>query len=132
MKRNNNIKSFKFNTEFKFGDGKIVTAENCISIPCKIIGEWVNEVTDVVKSEIPLLLSKESVKKAGTKLDFVNQKVIIFGKEIGLQFTLSGHYAIPLNDYHKDWKLSIDETKFTEVMLTIDNTEKKSNKKNSK
>ena len=40
--------------------------------------------------------------KAGTKLDFVNQKVIIFGKEIGLQFTLSGHYAIPLNDYHKD------------------------------
>ena len=61
-----------------------------------------NVVTDVLKSEIPLLLSKESVKKAGTKLDFVNQKVIIFGKEIGLQFTLSGHYAIPFNDYHKD------------------------------
>ena len=39
-------------------------------------------VTDVVKSEIPLLLSKESVKKAGTKLDFVNQKVIIFGKRL--------------------------------------------------
>ena len=58
-----NIKSFKSNTEFKFADGKIVTSEKCISIPCKIAGERVNVVTDIVKSEIPLLLSKESMKK---------------------------------------------------------------------
>ena len=38
-----------------------------------------NVVTDVVKSEIPLLLSKESTKRAGTKIDFVKDKVIIFG-----------------------------------------------------
>ena len=74
-----NIKNFQSNTEFKFGDGKIVTSEKCISIPCKIAGEQVNVVTDVVKSEIPLLLSKESTKKAGTKKDFVKDKVIIFG-----------------------------------------------------
>ena len=83
-----------------------------------------NVVTDVVKSEIPLLLSKESMKKAGTKIDFVKDKIIIFGKEISLQFTSSGHYSIPLHDYHKDLKLSIDESKFTEVLLTIDNIEK--------
>ena len=46
-----------------------------------------------------------------------------------MQFTSSGHYAIPLNDYHKDWKLSIDASKFTEVMLTVDNTEKKKSNK---
>ena len=40
-----------------------------------------NVVTDVVKSEIPILLSKESMKKAGTKIDFVSHKVIIYGKE---------------------------------------------------
>ena len=74
-----NIKNFQSNTEFKFGDGKIVTSEKCISIPCKIAGEQVNVVTDVVKSEIPLLLSKESRKRAGTKIDFVKDKVIIFG-----------------------------------------------------
>ena len=74
-----NIKNFQSNTEFKFGDGKIVTSEKCISIPCKIAGEQVNVVTDVVESEIPLLLSKESTKKAGTKKDFVKDKVIIFG-----------------------------------------------------
>ena len=123
-----NIKSFKSNTEFKFGDGKNVTSEKCVSISCKIAGERVNVVTDVVKSEIPLLLIKESMKKAGTQIDFVKDKVIIFGKKISLQFTSSGHYAILLNDYHKDLKLSIDESKFTEVLLTIDNVEKNSNK----
>ena len=30
-----------------------------------------NVVIDLVKSEIPLLLSKEGMKKAGTKADFV-------------------------------------------------------------
>ena len=85
-----------------------------------------NVVTDVVKSEIPILLSKESMKKAGTKIDFVSHKVIIYGKETSLQFTSNGHYAILLNDYHKDLKLSIVESKLTEVLLTIDNIEKKS------
>ena len=93
---------------FKFGNGKIATSEKCISIPRKIAGERVNVVTDVAKSEIPLLFSKENIKKAGTKIGFVNDKVIIFGKEISLQFTSSGHYAIPLNDCHKDLKLPID------------------------
>ena len=51
------------------------------------------------------------MKKAGTKTDFVQDKVIIFGKEISLQFTSSYNYAIPLNVYHKDLKLSIDESK---------------------
>ena len=82
--RGKNIKSFKSTTELKFKDGKIVNSEKCISIPSKIAGERVNVVTDVVKSEIPLLLSKESMKKAGTKINFVNDKVTIFGKEISL------------------------------------------------
>ena len=77
-----NIKSFKSNTEFKFGDGKNVTSEKCVSISCKIAGERVNVVTDVVKSEIPLLLIKESMKKAGRKINFVKNKVITFAKEI--------------------------------------------------
>ena len=89
-----NIKSFKSSTEIKFGDRKNVTSEKCISIPCKIAGERVNVVTDLVKSEILILLSKESMKKAGRKIDFVKEKVIIFDKEISLLFTSSGiHYA---------------------------------------
>ena len=72
------------------------------------------------------------MEKAGTKTDFVKDKVIIFGKEISLQFTLSGHYTIPLNDYHEDLKLSIDQSKFTKVLLNIVNIEKKSKKRKQK
>lgn len=122
------MKSFKSNTEFRFGDGKSVISEQCVSIPCRIAGVSVNVETDVVKSEIPLLLSKDSMKKAGTKIDFVNDKINIFGKEINLTFTSSGHYTIPLNEYHKSSELMIEEQKFTEILLTIDNIEKKSNK----
>ena len=69
------------------------------------------------------------MEKAGTKIDFVKDKVIIFGKKISLQFTSSGYYTIPLNDYHEDLKLSIDESKFTKVLLNIVNIEKKSKKR---
>ena len=67
------------------------------------------------------------MKKAGRKINFVKNKVITFGKEISLQFISSGHYAIPLNVYHKDLKLSRDKSKFTEVSLKR-NLIKKNNK----
>ena len=38
----------------------------------------------MVKSEIPLLLSRNSMKKANTRIDFANDKVNIFGKDIDL------------------------------------------------
>ena len=127
------IKEYKSNTEFKFGDGKNVGSEKCVSITCKIAGINVNIETDVVKSEIPLLLSKDSMKKAGTKIDFVNDKIIIFGKEIKLQYTSCGHYTIPLNDCHKNLDLPIDQSKFAEIFLTIDiRLKKNQRKRNSK
>ena len=39
-----------------------------------------------VKIEILLLLSKESMKAAELKIDFVNDRINIFGKGILLQF----------------------------------------------
>ena len=85
--------------------------------------------TDVVKSEIPLLLSKESMKAAESKIDFVNDRINIFGKDIHLHFTTSGHYAIPLNETNLNLKTpSVEDSNFDEVLLTIDNTEEKSKK----
>ena len=85
--------------------------------------------TDVVKSEIPLLLSKESMKAAESKIDFVNDRINIFGKDIHLHFTTSGHYAIPLNETNLNLKTSsLEDLNFVEVLLTIDNIEEKSKK----
>ena len=77
-------------TEFKFGDGKIVASEKSVVIPCNIAGKNVSLKTDVVKSEIPLLLSKESMKAAESKIDFVNDRINIFGKVFTYTLQLEG------------------------------------------
>lgn len=81
---------------FRFGDGKTYNASKQVSIPA-IIGERkVMIETHVVQCAIPLLLSRKSMQKAHTKIDFKKNKAVMFGKEIELMFTTSGHYFIPL------------------------------------
>ena len=46
--------------------------------------------TDVVKSEIPLLLRKENMKAAESKIDFVNDRINIFGKVFTYTLQLVG------------------------------------------
>ena len=55
--------------------------------------------TDVVPSDIPLLLSRKSMKKANMTLDFKNDSAEIFGNVVQLMTTQSGHYAIPICPY---------------------------------
>ena len=45
---------------------------------------------------IPLFLSRKSMQKANTKIDFMKNKAVMFGKEIEFRFATSGHYFIPL------------------------------------
>ena len=87
-------KPFISETEFKSGDGKVVASEKRVVIPCNIGGKNVSLKKDEVKSEIPLLLRKESMKAAESKIDFVNDRINMFGKDIHLHFTTSGHYAM--------------------------------------
>ena len=71
--------------------------------------------TDVEKSEIPLLLSKESMNAAESKIDFVNDRINMFGKDIHLHFTTSGYYAIPLNETNLNLKMSsLEDSNFVE------------------
>jgi len=53
--------------------------------------------TDVVNCNIPLLMSKCSMKKAKMCLVFANDTVKICGKIIHLKSTSSGHYVLPLS-----------------------------------
>ena len=47
--------------------------------------------TEVIKNDIPLLLTKDTMKKANTYIDFANDKMIILNKEVPVKFTTSGH-----------------------------------------
>ena len=53
-------------------------------------------MTDVVDSDIPLLFSKSSMKRANMKLNFQDDTIIIFNENIPLITTQSGNYAIPI------------------------------------
>ena len=69
------IKSYNSENIFKFGDGRKVKSLQKVIIPAKIGTENVLIETDVVNEEIPLLLSKETMKKADTEIDFKNDSV---------------------------------------------------------
>ena len=54
--------------------------------------------TDIVNADIPCLLSKPALKRAGTVLRLDEDKAEIFGNEINLDCTSSGHYALEIED----------------------------------
>ncbi|XP_077971779.1 uncharacterized protein LOC144425883 [Styela clava] len=83
-------------TGFKFGDGRRVMSTQSVIIPARVAGKNCQIRTEVVEDNIPLLLSKSSLKRAGTVLDMENDVVTIFGITVDLQFTESGHYCIAI------------------------------------
>ena len=82
---------------FKFGGGTKLKSGGEYLLPVQIVGNNITVKTDVVESDIPLLLSRASMKKAKVKLDLENDTAMIMGKEVALNLTSSGHYCIPID-----------------------------------
>ena len=82
---------------FKFGGGTRLKSRAEYCLPAVIAGKEVTIKTDVVGSDIPLLLSRTAIKRAGVKMDLENDSATIFGKDIALNLTTSGHYCIPID-----------------------------------
>ena len=97
-------------TRFKFGDGKTIESLKKVIIPARIGNVDIKIETDVISTDIPLLLSKDSMKAANTTIDFSNDKVIMLDQTLDLKFTSSGHYCVPIT--------TIDETE-VKVLLNI-------------
>ena len=82
---------------YQFGPSKVYQSLKIVNIPINIGGKPGHILTDVVDCEVPLLLSKHSIKEAGGQLDFVKDTITLFGTEMKLQHTSSGHYCIPIS-----------------------------------
>ena len=67
---------------FKFSDGNKLNSLYKVTLPCVFADIEVSIVTDVVDSDIPLLLSKDSMKRAATCHNFENDSVTMFKKKI--------------------------------------------------
>lgn len=81
---------------FKFGGGEKLQSVEALELPAILVGKDVTIKTDVVTSDIPLLLSREAMKKARVKLDMENDSAEILGEQIALNVTSSGHYCTPI------------------------------------
>lgn len=84
------------NRPFRFGDGKIINSSTQVTLPAIIGSTRCNISAEVIQADIPLLLSKASLKRAGAVLDLNSDKAVMFGKPVDLQFTSSGHYCVDI------------------------------------
>ena len=100
-KDKNLIEYRKSSNKFKFGDGNKVCSQQLVKIPAVIGQSEVFIETDVVDKDIPLLLSKKSMKAAGTELNFRDDTVTMLDQKLDLNVTESGHYTIPIGRHSR-------------------------------
>ena len=88
----------KSKSQYRFGDGAEVTVVTAATIPIVIGTTKTKMNVDIVPSNIPLLLSRDSMKRANMQLNFENDTITAFGQSVNLIVTKSGHYAVPITN----------------------------------
>ena len=84
-------------TAFRFGDGNVCVSKKLVYFPAVLGGRRVTIRSSVVPNCIPLLLSKDSMAKAGFILDFGGGRVKIQNNWCKLKTSASRHFLIPLD-----------------------------------
>ena len=82
------------NVSFTFGNGGKMFSSGRYSLPVQIHGQMIKLSVELVKSDIPLLLSKSTMQKCGVVLDFAQAKVTAFGVSQNMKMTSIGHPII--------------------------------------
>lgn len=108
---------------FRFGDGQVVHSNRKVRLPAKIGQTRCHIETEDVPADIPLLLSKMSLKRAGTILDMENDRVVMFKQQVPLEFTSSGHYCVDIRD--RSAKVSCNESEVLVVTAEMSTKEKR-------
>ena len=84
------------NKSYKFGIGPSEKAIAAVKFPVYLGSKKVLLEADVLKQDLPLLLSKATMKRAYAKLNTEIDEINMLGENIKLINTSTGHYAIPL------------------------------------
>ena len=81
---------------FHFGGGEQLKSIKQVTFPCMVAGLNIKIRTEVVESDLPLLLSCEAMKQANVVWDFGRQQATFLGRKIQLDVTSCGHHCIPV------------------------------------
>lgn len=112
---------------FRFGDGRLVHSTKRVTIPA-VIGQTKCHIeTEVVPVDIPLLLSKTSLKRAGAVLDIENDKATMFKQPVKLELTSSGHYCVNIKANNNSAENDIQNDE--EVLTVTENMTKQEKQK---
>lgn len=88
----------KFLSRYRFGDGEEVDSDVRITLPVVIGGQKQQLTTSVIKKDLPMLLSFDSLNRNSVVIDFGSLLMDIAGQSIPLKRTESGHLLLPLSD----------------------------------
>ena len=83
---------------YMFGNNSVY-AKDRLQIPMIIAKKEVLITTDVVEVDIPLLLSKSTLKKGNAVINFEKDTITLFGSEENLLESASGHYMILVHNH---------------------------------
>ena len=78
---------------FNFGGGEKLNSLGTVTFPCVLAGREISITTDVVSSNIPLLLFIKAMKEFGMIWDFQKGTVQVFGREVILDVSSCGHHS---------------------------------------
>lgn len=90
------IKEFSSRTIFKFGVGKL-EALKMVHLPVLICDQQVTLEVHIVDTDIPLLLSLQTMKKLGLHMNFETDQIEIGGTTYNLEMTSTGHYTLQIS-----------------------------------
>ena len=76
---------------FRFGAGEVYTSPRAVHIPIYIGSEVAVLTPQVVSANIPLLLSRDSLKTADAHINFQDDTINIFGVKMPMIISESGH-----------------------------------------
>lgn len=82
---------------FRFGDGDMVTSNERVKVPAELGRESVFFETYVIDCDIPLLLSRETMKNANMTINFAKDEISLGEEPLeGSKIGSSGQYLIPI------------------------------------
>ena len=110
--------------KYRFGDGIETKAMKTVITPVAIGNIWYMMEIDVVKNDIPLLISRNSMKKMKMTLDFTADTANVRGKQIPLSCTTTGHYCIAMTNWDLDYSNVILRTQHLKELTKAEKKKK--------
>ena len=90
------VKETSSSVPYKFGGSEVINSNLRVVIPIYVGSQQGNLETEVVDSDLPLLISKDTMKKSGMVLNFDRDTATFNGEDVNLGTTSSGHYFLTL------------------------------------